>query len=155
MPKETKLTLCERCLKATGGCSWADRFEDVPGWTADVTVILSVHKASGESFESRLVHDCPEFIPDDRSWLEHPNREGIELLAANVIKLAVHDWLRYEGERPDIERFLFSKYFEDLTDLDPRALLRLMRQELEERRAGKKSRKHSGGGNKKARREGL
>lgn len=54
-PDEPRGTLCWRCEKACiRGCSWAARFEPVPGWDA---------KPNGKSYQ---VNACPEFEPDKR-----------------------------------------------------------------------------------------
>lgn len=57
-PAEPKGTLCWRCNKACiRGCSWAERFEPVPGWNAT---------PNGRSYH---VDACPEFEPDrPKEW---------------------------------------------------------------------------------------
>lgn len=57
-PTEPKGSLCWRCNKACiRGCSWAARFEPVPGWNA---------KPNGRSYH---VDACPEFEPDrPKEW---------------------------------------------------------------------------------------
>lgn len=57
-PEEPRGTICWRCNKACiRGCSWAARFEPVPGWDA---------KPNGRSYH---VDACPEFEPDrPKEW---------------------------------------------------------------------------------------
>ena len=72
----TKETLCWKCTKACGGCSWSDHWEHtpVPGWTA---TRASVKNDDREAW-SYLVTECPEFVPekprkaevDMKAWME-------------------------------------------------------------------------------------
>lgn len=61
-------TLCWRCKKAVGRCSWTEldryknvRFEPVPGWVA-----VKSPGMPGRKSESYLVISCPEFETDER-----------------------------------------------------------------------------------------
>lgn len=65
---ESRGTLCWRCKKAVGRCSWTGldsskkvRFEPVPGWVA-----VKSPGMPGRKSESYLVLSCPEFDPDER-----------------------------------------------------------------------------------------
>lgn len=65
---ESRGTLCWRCKKAVGRCSWTEldrtkkvRFEPVPGWVAVKSLGIP-----GRKSESYLVLSCPEFDPDER-----------------------------------------------------------------------------------------
>lgn len=65
---ESRGTLCWRCKKAVGRCSWTGlysskkvRFEPVPGWVAVKSIGIP-----GRKSESYLVLSCPEFDPDER-----------------------------------------------------------------------------------------
>lgn len=65
---ESRGTLCWRCKKAVGRCSWTEldsskkvRFEPVPGWVAVKSLGMP-----GRKSESYLVLSCPEFDPDER-----------------------------------------------------------------------------------------
>lgn len=51
-------TLCEECIRATGGCEWSDSFQPVPGWT--------VEKGKYPSWVHIL--KCPKFEKGDRLW---------------------------------------------------------------------------------------
>ncbi len=53
-------TLCEVCAKACGGCRWSEKGvqQPVPGWDA---VRRDYRDYSGNSVESYVVLDCPEF----------------------------------------------------------------------------------------------
>ena len=64
-------TLCWDCANATGGCSWADRYDHTPvkGWTA-IQTTLRCHSPSShaETTNSFIVIDCPEFIRDAEGY---------------------------------------------------------------------------------------
>lgn len=56
------------------------------------------------------------------------NHAPWEMLAASIIKAAVEDWFRGSKKRKlEVERFLRSDYFSDITDLNPDWLLKMMR----------------------------
>lgn len=54
-------TLCWKCKKATGFCSWSDNFTPVDGWTAIPTLIKNAHSNYMKSYK---VIECPEFERD-------------------------------------------------------------------------------------------
>ena len=54
-------TLCWDCEKSLGGCSWADKFIPVKGWTAIKTQKRQNTKESIDSFD---VYECPQFERD-------------------------------------------------------------------------------------------
>ena len=51
-------TLCWRCAKNTGLCSWSEDFTPVKGWRA---IKQMIKNASGELIESYHVIYCPKF----------------------------------------------------------------------------------------------
>lgn len=56
--------ICFDCENACGGCSWAKKYEPVPGWTAE-KCHLPVNNFGGVQFvETYHITACPEFIPD-------------------------------------------------------------------------------------------
>lgn len=61
--------ICFDCQNAvpnaeTGrGCPWSERFEPVPGWTAELTTV----NRNWNSSPTYAITDCPLFIPDERS----------------------------------------------------------------------------------------
>lgn len=62
--RKTHSTLCWKCEKACGRCSWSDRFEPVDGWSAVPTKILvsSREKENSRKYtDSFDVYYCPEF----------------------------------------------------------------------------------------------
>lgn len=66
---ESRGTLCWRCKKAVGRCSWTEldsskkvRFEPVPGWVAVKSLGIL-----GRKSDSYLVLSCPEFEVDERT----------------------------------------------------------------------------------------
>lgn len=66
MPKGCKPpTLCWDCARSVGPrsnrCSWANDFEPVKGWTAELTV---VHAGNAGETTSYYVSRCPEFVRD-------------------------------------------------------------------------------------------
>lgn len=60
--KKTHETLCWRCQKAGGKCSWSSRFKPVEGWEAKPTKV-KVNKSSkyANELDSFDVYECPEF----------------------------------------------------------------------------------------------
>lgn len=71
-PKKTD-TLCWKCAKAVGGCSWTRideetgkvSFTPVKGWTAIEKIIKATHSMmNGKS--AYCVLDCPEYESDGR-----------------------------------------------------------------------------------------
>ena len=66
-------TLCWRCQKATGHCSWSGidardldkpvKFQPVSGWDAIKTRL----ECGRRDTSSYLVLACPEFVPDERT----------------------------------------------------------------------------------------
>ena len=62
-------TICWKCEKACGDCSWSDHWmhEPVKGWKA---IKDRVRTNSGEYDVSYTVLKCPEFEPDrkGRKW---------------------------------------------------------------------------------------
>ena len=58
----TSKSLCWKCSRATGFCSWSRDFEPVQGWDAVQTVI----KSSDGNVDSYEVKSCPLFERDER-----------------------------------------------------------------------------------------
>lgn len=68
-------TLCWRCQKACGSCSWSHEFKPVEGWTAtrkDILAPVDGGKRYRRYVESYIVHRCPEFVPDPPREKKHP-----------------------------------------------------------------------------------
>ena len=62
---QDKPTLCWKCEKACGGCSWSADFKPVDGWKAKKTIISANHgNGSALEIESYLVRSCPKFSDD-------------------------------------------------------------------------------------------
>ena len=59
-------TLCWRCTKAIGTCSWSEEFIPVNGWDATPVKIKSTPPMGCDVkyIDSFYVKSCPEFIPD-------------------------------------------------------------------------------------------
>lgn len=55
-------TICWKCKKACGKCSWSSRLEPVEGWDATPTKV--VDSASGRRIvtDTFKVNHCPEFV---------------------------------------------------------------------------------------------
>ena len=69
-----RANICFDCQKACGGCSWSaldengePKFEPVPGWTAEETIVLGGYYSNGEAkhFPSYHITECPEFVRDE------------------------------------------------------------------------------------------
>ena len=63
--------LCWTCRKACGGCSWADMFEPVSGWTA-TPVIMRYKDKNMRDLETYSITACPEYIEDARAVAMEP-----------------------------------------------------------------------------------
>lgn len=59
-------TICWKCKKATGGCSWSRAFKPVNGWIALPTEVMVGHDKGAQSIPSFDVYACPEFDLLDR-----------------------------------------------------------------------------------------
>ena len=57
--RKRRNTLCWRCGKAVGHCSWSGSGEPVKDWDAEQSVIVN---EDGTSMGSYHVRGCPEFI---------------------------------------------------------------------------------------------
>ena len=122
-------TLCFRCGNACGGCSWADRFVPVSGWTATPTKIRANCKIG--QIDSYYVEACPEFQADKRITRIHS--DGFKPLLYAIMNSMVRDYafsyVKYQ-ENPsadnaiylqrtmgEIESFCKSAFFEDVVDV--------------------------------------
>lgn len=59
----TKDTICWDCKKATGFCSWSEKFIPVEGWKATPTIVkIANNYGKNKTFDdSFIVHECPLF----------------------------------------------------------------------------------------------
>lgn len=76
--KNKPLTLCWRCAKACGRCSWSDgSFTPVEGWTAQETRLREQHWSmdADRSIQSFHVTACPLF-EDDTDEYNKPVRRN-------------------------------------------------------------------------------
>lgn len=63
---QSKANICFDCQNACGGCSWSEKFEPVPGWTAKkVTQKTHLHKGAVRWIETYHITACPEFVKDE------------------------------------------------------------------------------------------
>lgn len=98
-----KSSLCWKCKKSVGGCSWSREFKPVNGWKAERTII-SNHSNRGNKYqrtkiESYIVSECPEF---DGGKLEKAKVN--DALIEAIVKLIIKDyryWLVYTTKRPE------------------------------------------------------
>ena len=84
-------TLCWDCANACGGCSWSDHWLHTPieGWTA---IRNDLKTKEGETTESYIVFECPEFIRDGtgfgsqrfRREIDEGCMQGLSVLKAEV-----------------------------------------------------------------------
>ena len=74
---ERNHTICWECANACGGCSWSEHMNHtpVPGWRATRRDVVT---KGGESTESYIVHDCPQFV---RDAYENGQKRGKEMKA--------------------------------------------------------------------------
>ena len=86
--EEYKRSLCFDCSKAcVRGCSWADDYTPVDGWTAEKTRL------------GYLVLKCPEFTPDgeDRGRPKSFDNEGVTNLLEAVMTQTRNDYITGSG----------------------------------------------------------
>ena len=57
-------TLCWKCQKAGGKCSWSKCFEPVEGWDAKPTKVIDYCGGKQIITDSFNVRHCPEFVKD-------------------------------------------------------------------------------------------
>lgn len=70
-----KETLCWRCEKACGDCSWSDgSFTPVEGWKARKTTLPNNYIYT----DSYLVYECPLFVDDTHRYNKSPKRNIFE-----------------------------------------------------------------------------
>ena len=60
-------SLCWSCQHAVPdlnghGCEWSKRFDPVPGWDAEETVLTTSYKQGTKSYH---VYGCPKYLPDE------------------------------------------------------------------------------------------
>lgn len=66
---QDKPTLCWKCEKACGGCSWSADFDPVKGWTAKRTIIKGdTNENCHRDIESYIVFKCPLFKDDSEKY---------------------------------------------------------------------------------------
>ena len=81
-------SLCWNCKNCFGGCSWAERFEPVEGWSAERTTIEYFNTKT----PSFLVRDCPLFAVDDGER-EYIDSDGFQNLMEAIYKRAAQDYV--------------------------------------------------------------
>lgn len=71
VPYGSRANICFDCDKACGGCSWTEidpiterpRFEPVPGWTAEKTMLNVGSSGNRRRFlKTYHITACPEFV---------------------------------------------------------------------------------------------
>lgn len=113
-----KETLCWKCAKACGGCSWSSRaHKPVTGWTAERRDLYIQN--SSVPVESYVVYDCPEYVSDGR---EHGEAKYSapplpESMVEEIISLRENTGLSYEkiAERLGISQQTVRKYYHTRT----------------------------------------
>lgn len=66
---KSKETLCWKCSKSCGNCSWSERFQPVKGWTAIKTRLYCDRgEYNDRTTESYIVIDCPLFDDDTAQY---------------------------------------------------------------------------------------
>ena len=75
MYKRTKTTLCWKCSRACGRCSWSKNFTPVEGWVAVKTKVRESHEGAIDSY---VVLKCPLF--DDDTGRCRPNNKIAPIL---------------------------------------------------------------------------
>lgn len=142
------MSLCWRCRRSyTKGCSWAEKFVPVPGWTAEEQYIKLLWKNVNQKIQTFIVLSCPLFKDEapngagERVYYAKPveDENGAQELAAAIIKQALKDYfedysLYLKTGEPEfldkaraIERWIRSKVFRNISAIDPEYLIELMR----------------------------
>lgn len=114
-------TLCWDCEKScTDGCSWSKDFIPVNGWVVE----------KNEKTGSCSVIICPEFVKGHK--LDDIDINCARNLAASIVKLAVNDYriTKKPETRRSIEKFFRGKLFDNLSDIDPEKIIKLLRKEV-------------------------
>ncbi len=88
------MTICWKCARACGGCSWSARFEPVDGWVAKRTN-LKCYSYESESYD---VRKCPLFEYEYKRKCKHIYPDGARALAVAVLYRAVADRRRLVRE---------------------------------------------------------
>ena len=156
---QDKPTLCWKCSRACGGCSWSADFIRVDGWNAIPTVIHADHgRGYGEDVPSFIVTACPQFDDDSGKYkkstpipttikpkpLERPFR-------TRTVKGSLRDRIwhlsdreqridRLDGEKKRIAELVFrmNNTMEDVCErmyLSQKAAKRLIKKAMEEMEA--------------------
>lgn len=86
-------TLCWKCLKAYGGCSWSSSLEPVKGWEV----------VKGEI--SCCVKSCPEFKEDPRCL----STEGILKVSVVSKLLKINERTYYRKSIEELEKMAISR----------------------------------------------
>ena len=113
-----KETLCWKCAKACGGCSWSSlAHKPVTGWTAERRDLYIQN--SSVPVESYVVHDCLEYVPDGREH-DAPKQDVPPLpesMVEEMISLRENAGLTYEkiAERLGISQQTVRKYYHTRT----------------------------------------
>ena len=112
-------TLCYQCGRACGKnkCSWSESFIPVPGWNV-------IYDKGNDSY---TVIDCPLFKDDFGPKAKELDTEGCQELVAAMLKLLIKDYVAGVG-RKDIERFIRSKRFANMSNTNPVWLIEKLRE---------------------------
>ena len=110
-----------------------DKFEPVPGWTAEHQVTASL--------DSYMIFDCPEFIPGTR--LKKMDSDGANALIEKVLSECADDFIRCCDEiGEDVERFIRSKEAEVVYGIeDPDAIISALKKKRIQYRMDREKRK--------------
>lgn len=100
---EKKDTICWRCDKACGKCSWSKSFVPVENWIAKPT---KVKIEMGKYLQSYIVYECPEFRNDGcKNWQVVKAKDVISLLGFYPKQL-------YRTRYKDLKQIALDKGFE-------------------------------------------
>lgn len=86
-------SICWTCANACGGCSWADDFIPVDGWTAKKDIILTGKRDGSSDAETYSVIKCPEYVREMRHKFTELDNDGVLDLARRVLTQAGKDYL--------------------------------------------------------------
>lgn len=136
-----KATLCFSCSKScVNGCSWAESFTPVEGWTAEPHV-------SAAGVASFTVSACPEFVKEpEEGRIRELDTDGCLALVERLLELTRQDYI--EGtthERERIEKFIRGHGAARLHRIeDPEAVIAHLSKEAAEydKRPGKLARRN-------------
>ena len=127
-------TLCWSCHNACGRCAWSAFGIPVEGWAATESSVNVDHGPNRlKQLRTFMVHECPQFKPDEPIRAENVTDEGFRHLLFAMLNDIVRDYanayIKFQAEmdrdkriRPEqvmkeIESYVSKPIFDDIVDV--------------------------------------